>query len=167
MKEATIKEAFNKFKPESCVFVISVDGNGKPNGMVAGWHMKSSSEPPCFSVCISKKGNTQRLIRESREFVVAVPNKELEDEVMFFGSNHGYDVDKFKETRIDTIPAKAIKPPLLLKATINLECRLINEAESGDHLIFTGQIVAAHMNPEKKILFNMKTVDGKRVFEEM
>ncbi len=167
MIEATAKKAFDKFKPESCVFVISVDSSGKPNGMVAGWHMKSSSDPPCFSVCISKKGNTQRLIRESKEFVVAVPNKEMEDEVMFFGSNHGYDADKFEETKIQTMPAKAVNPPLLSKATINLECKLINEAESGDHVIFVGEIVAAHVDTEKKILFNMKTVDGKRVFEEM
>ena len=86
MKEIIPKEAFDAFKPENCVFVISVDNKGKPNGMVAGWNMKCSVDPPLFAVALSKRGNTQKLIRESKEFVIAVPNKKLERAVEFFGS---------------------------------------------------------------------------------
>ena len=33
MEEVSIKDSFNKFKPESCVFVISVDKQGTPSRM--------------------------------------------------------------------------------------------------------------------------------------
>jgi flavin reductase (DIM6/NTAB) family NADH-FMN oxidoreductase RutF len=165
LEEISVKEAFDRFKPESCVFVITVDGD-KPTGMVAGWCTKCSSEPPFYAVSLSKKGHTHKLIQKSREFVIAIPNKELEREVEFFGSTHGNEIDKFKESDIEIEKAKLVKPPLIRNATMNLECKLEKEVESGDHILFIGRIVACHLNPEKKILLNMKKQDGKRIFEE-
>ena len=166
MEEVSAKEAFDKFKPESCVFVISVDENSKPSGMIAGWNMKCSAEPPLFAVSLSKKGNTQKLIRQSREFVVSVPNKELEKDVESFGSTHGNEVDKFNESKIETEKAKFVKSPLLKNATVNFECRLEKEVDSGDHIIFIGAILASYINKDKKVLFNIKKIDNKRIFEE-
>ena len=166
MKQISTKEAFNNFKPESCVFVISVDKDDNPNGMVAGWNTKCSMDPPLFAVALSKKNNTHKLIHQSKEFVIAVPNKGLEKEVKFFGSHKGKEVDKFKATGIETLRAKFIKPPLIKKATFNFECKLVKEVDAGDHIVFIGKILAAYWNKGKKVLLNMKSVRGKRVFKE-
>ncbi|MBZ9572836.1 flavin reductase family protein [Patescibacteria group bacterium] len=166
MKKVSIKKAFEKFKPESCVFVISVDKNGRPSGMIAGWNMKCSSIPALFAVALSKKGYTHKLIRQSKEFVIAVPNKKLEKEVEFFGTRHGDKVDKFKKTKIETAKAKFLKSPLIKKATINFECKLEKEVYSGDHIIFIGRILTAYVNKNEKFLLNMKRVKGKRIFQE-
>ena len=48
MKEVDFRVAVEKFKPESCVFVLSVDKKGKPSGMIAAWNMKCSFDPPCI-----------------------------------------------------------------------------------------------------------------------
>ena len=167
MEKVTVKEAFDKFKPESCVFVISVDRDGNPGGMIAGWNMKCSLRPPLFAVSLSKKGHTHKLIRQSKEFVVAVPSKELEKEVKFFGSEHGNKVNKFKETKVETAQAKFVKSPLLEKATVNFECRLEQEVDSGDHVIFIGRVLASYVNKDQKVLFNMKYVNNERVFQEL
>lgn len=167
MEKITLQQAFGKFKPESCVFVISVDKNGKPSGMIAGWNMKCSINPPLFAVALSKDGYTHKLIQQSKEFVIAIPNMELEDEVKFFGSTHGNRVDKFGESGIETIKAERVRSPLIKNATLNYECILEKEIEAGDHIIFIGKVVAWHHNPGKKVLFNMKKLpDGKRVFAE-
>ena len=160
------KIAFNKFKPESCVFVISAEKDGRPSGMIAGWNTKCSSRPPMFAVALWKKGYTHKLVRESKEFVIAVPNQSLMKAVEYFGSHHGDKVDKFKQTKIATIKANKVRPPLIKNATINLECKLVREVDSGDHIIFIGNVVAAHINESKKVLLNMKKVNGKRVFKE-
>jgi len=167
MNEANINEAFEMLKPESCVFVISIDENGRPSGMINAWHMKCSREPALFAISIFKTGYTQSLIRQSKEFVVAVANKELEKEVLFFGTTHGNEVDKFKETGIETTPAKFIKSPLITKATINFECALENEIDAGDHIVFIGKILNSYINPEKKVLLNLRKVDNNRVFKEI
>ena len=166
MKEALAKEAFNKFKPESCVFVISVDKKGKPSGMIAGWNMKCSTTPPLFAVSLQKKGYTHKLIKQSKEFVIAVPNKKLQKELEFFGSTHGNKIDKFKTTKLKTLKAKYLKSPLIKDATINFECKLKKEVVSGDHIIFIGRILASYINKNKKVLLNMKRVGDKRIFKE-
>lgn len=166
MEKVSIDKAFGKFKPESCVFVISVDKNGRPNGMIAGWNMKCSSKPHMFAVSLWKKGNTHKLIRQSKEFVIAVPNKKLEKEVEFFGSKHGNKIDKFKKTKVETAKAKYVKSPLIKNATINFECKLEKEVDSGDHIIFIGRVLTAHINKNKKVLLNIKKVNRKRIFKE-
>lgn len=166
MEEVNVVEAFEIYKPENCVFVISVDSNAKPNGMIAGWNMKCSMDPPLMAVSLSKTGCTHKLIRESKEFVIAVPNKAMEKDLRFFGSNHGDKVDKFKETGIETEKAKSLKSPLLKNATVNFECRLQQEIDAGDHFIYIGKVVAAHTNKDKKVLLSMRKVGGERVFEE-
>ncbi|MBW2998477.1 flavin reductase family protein [Candidatus Woesearchaeota archaeon] len=166
IEKVSAKEAFEKFKPESCVFVISVDELGKPNGMVAGYNMKCSMEPPLFAVGLSKKGNTRKLIEKSKEFVIAVPNKKLEDELLMFGTLNGSEINKFEESGIQTEMAEFVKSPLIKEATINFECELFKEIECGDHILFIGKILASHINQNEKVLLNMKRVDGKRIFKE-
>lgn len=166
MKKISVSEAYDKLKPERCVFVISVDKEGKPSGMICGMCTKCSRNPGLFAVILSKKGYTQELIRESKEFVIAVPNKSLEEEVILFGSISGRDSDKFKESEIETEKSEFIKPPLIKKATLNFECKLYKEAEVGDHIIFIGKILASYINEDGKILLNMGKIDDKRIFEE-
>jgi len=165
MKEIAPVEAFRKFRPEPCVFVISVDKNGKPSGMVASWQIRCSYEPPLFAVALSKRGHTHTLIRQSKEFVIAVPNKKMEKALVLFGSTSGRDVDKFKETGIATSKAAAVRTPLLKEATINFECVLEKEVDAGDHIIFIGKVVASHVNAGK-VLLNMRRVGDNHIFEE-
>jgi len=161
-----VSAAFAKLKPESPLFVLAMDGR-KPSGMVACWHMCCSREPPLLAVALSKEGYTHKLIRQTKEFVLAAANQELVKEVEFFGTTHGNEVDKFAKTKLETRPAEKIKVPLIKKATINFECTLEKEVDIGDHLLFIGRVQAFHLNPEKKVLFNMGRVDGKRVFKEL
>jgi len=38
--------------------------------------------------------------------------------------------------------------PLLDGAVANLECKVVHEYDSGDHMIFVGEVVAAHVPDE-------------------
>ena len=131
MRKEKTSEAFRIFKPESCIFVLSIDKYGKPNGMACSWHMKCSETPPLFAVALWKEGNTQKLIRESKEFVVSIANEKLKKQLAFFGATSGKDIDKFEKTKIKTIKSKHIKTPILKDATINLECKLYKTIDSG------------------------------------
>jgi flavin reductase (DIM6/NTAB) family NADH-FMN oxidoreductase RutF len=159
--------AIKKFRPEKAVFVISYDNtNHRPSGMVCGWSTTCSSDPDMIAVSLWKKGYTHKLIQETKEFVVAVPNKSLLKAIKVFGENHGDKLDKFKVSKVKTSSSKFIKPPLLSDATMNFECVLDKEIDSGDHILFLGKIVASYINEGKKVLVNMGRKDGKRVFKE-
>jgi flavin reductase (DIM6/NTAB) family NADH-FMN oxidoreductase RutF len=167
MEEISSSDAFHAYRPEVVVFVLSVDGKGRPNGMVAAWNMKCSDEPPLLAVAAEKNTNTHRLIEESNEFVIAVPSKALEKDILYFGSVSGENVDKIKKSKIKTTPSKHIKTPLLADAALNFECRLRSSADAGECTIFIGIVLASHCDPQRKVLFYKGAKDGKRVFEEI
>lgn len=168
MKPISLSQAFDSLKPENVVFVLAFDkNNNRPSGMVAGWCMKCSSEPYLFAVALWEKGYTHKLIRETKEFVVAVPNKKLEKAINIFGACHGDKVDKFKLSKVAASKAKYVNVPLLSDATINFECKLQKEVESGDHIIFIGEILAAYLGKGKKVLLNVGGTEGRYTFREL
>lgn len=167
MDTISTTEAVKNFKPEKVVFVISYDNkNNRPSGMVCGWSMICSSDPDMMAIALWKEGYTHTLIRETKEFVVAVPNIELENAIKVFGENHGNTMDKFRESGVKTTSAKYIKSPLLSDATMNFECIVEKEVDSGDHVLFIGKIVASYVNKDKKILINLGKKKNKRIFKE-
>ncbi|MFH1133281.1 MAG: flavin reductase family protein [Nanoarchaeota archaeon] len=165
MRRIDPKEAFHLLKPERIVFVVSVDKARRPSGMVAAWHMKCSFSPPLLAVSLSKQSNTRKLVLQSREFVVAVPNKRLERAVQYFGSTSGDEVDKFAATRVRTSRARMVHSPLLRDATFNFECKLLRTVPAGDHTLLIGKVLAAYAT-KKKVLFSVSNVRGKRIFRE-
>jgi len=119
-----------------------------------------------YAVALWKEGYTHKLIQNCKEFVVAIPNKNIEKAITQFGTTHGDKVDKFERTGLKTIPSKYIKPPLIADATVNFECKLYKEIDCGDHILFIGEILAAYINDNNGILMNMGKINGKRIFKE-
>jgi len=156
MERISIQEAWKKFNPEHVVLVITKNNKTeKLNIMPACWCMHSSFSPQLLVISIGKTHYTHKLLSSTNEFVIAVPNKQLESLVKLTGSCSGRNVDKFKEAKIETEKAKKINIPLIKKATINFECKKYSSCDSGDHTIFIGKIIAAHYNKNKRILFDL------------
>ena len=166
MKEVIYQEAFNYLRPDPCLFIVSQNQHGKSNVMVAAWSMKCSHTPPLFAVALSKKGYTHKVIQKSKEFVVAVANKETQHLIEQVGSVHGSDHDKIEEFKIETTKASKVSPPLISKATINMECILFKEIDCGDHILFVGEVVASHLCHNAKVLVTLKGAQGERIYEE-
>ncbi len=153
---------------EPTVFVLSVDQNGKPNGMAAGWNMKVSYSPPMIAVALHDIKYTHELILASEEFVVVVPSAELREQLEYFGSVSGKDEDKFAKSGIATLPGTIGKTPLLADARINFECKLHSYTKPADHYVFFGEIKAAHLNESKPQLFYTgRDKTGERTFSSV
>ena len=60
MKKIPAEKAIYDSKPDKPVFVISVDKNKKPSGMICAWNMKASDVPAVLAVSLWKKGNTHK-----------------------------------------------------------------------------------------------------------
>jgi len=167
MNQVSALEAFSKMKPKACLFVVSIDGNERPNGMIVSSFMTCSMNPPMIAVSLSKRSNTRKMIEHSKEFVVAVANKDLESDVKYFGSHHGDEFDKFEETNIKTTSAMYLNSPLIKEATINMECYLEKSFVSGDQVIMVGKVLSSYVADSKKILFNVEKVGEERYFQDL
>jgi flavin reductase (DIM6/NTAB) family NADH-FMN oxidoreductase RutF len=53
--------------------------------------------------------------------------------------------DKLKEIGLTPPPGKLVKVPLIKECVDHLECKLRSKCLTGDHTIFVGEIVEAHV----------------------
>ena len=145
MKRVHPSEAIKKKYPEWIVLVVTMDQQGQVDVMPAGWCMVTSGQPLMLAVSIHPNRHTHKLLREAGEFVIAFPAAGQGPAVWYCGSHSGRDVDKIANTDLETLPATEIKTPLLKGAVANFECRLVKQMDTGDHTIFVGEVVAAHI----------------------
>lgn len=145
MKRVPASEALKRKYPEWIVLVVTVDQQGRVDVMPAGWCMVTSGRPLMLAVSIHPHRHTHRLLSEAGEFVISFPSVGQGAAVWYCGSHSGRDVDKIADTNLDTLPAAKIRTPLLKGAVANFECRLIKQMDTGDHTIFVGEVVAAHV----------------------
>ncbi|MGC9318320.1 MAG: flavin reductase family protein [Armatimonadota bacterium] len=150
MIQVSADEAMGKKYPEWVILVVARDGEGKPNVMPAGWGMVCSGQPRLVCVSVALTRYTHRCIEETGEFVFAWAGEGQAQLVEDTGSTSGREIDKFDEFDIPVAEPAVTGVPLLAGAAINLECSLWKGYPSGDHTIFVGEVVAAHL-PEEPV----------------
>lgn len=156
LKEVSITDALKKKYPESVSLVSSVEKGGKTNLIPLGWFMQTSLDPPMIAISVGKTRYSHKLISETKEFVFMYPGIDMESDIIYCGTHSGKDVDKIKELKLKTIAAKEVKAPLLEKALACLECKVKNSIDTGDHTIFSGQVLRAYTsNKDIKKLYTV------------
>ena len=159
MRQVKPSDALGCKYPEWIVMVVSRDADGKPNVMPAGWGMICSGQPLCVAVAVSTRNYSCRCIEDTGQFVFAWAGEGQEELIQQAGSTSGRKIDKFREFRIPTSEPAEVLVPLLSGAAANLECRLLHEYPSGDHVIFVGEVVAAHVSDPP--IAKLENFDGR------
>ena len=157
--EVDLSSSYRLLHPRHVVLVSCVDKAGKANVITLAWSMPVSISPPIVAMSIAPKRYSHRLIEETKEFVVNVPTMDIVQETLFCGRRSGKTHDKFKETRLTTMPAKMVQPPIIKECVAHLECKLDQQITVGDHTLFIGSVLTAYADEgifDKK--FDLKKV---------
>ena len=93
--------------------------------------------------------------------MVNMPTVDLIDKVIACGSVSGRDVDKFEKTGLTPLPATKVTPPLIAECPMNLECKVLDIQEIGDHDMFLGEALVEHVDEE------VLDEKGKIIFEKL
>lgn len=147
----TYDEAIKRKYPEQVAIAIAKDPQGKYNPITLGWTMLTSHEPPMMAISIGRTRYSLDVIRHAREFVIAFPSAAMASQALQYGTKSGRDMDKLAAAGAKTQPAAAIDGVLLSEAVANFECRVVSEMETGDHVLFVGQVVASHTNDDPSV----------------
>jgi len=135
--------------PTPAALVTCVDREGKPNIItLAEVFHPCIANPTMIGLAIAPQRYSNRLIRETREFVVNFPTVDLVEKVDGCGCVSGRDVDKFERFGLTPMPAKHVKPPLIKECPVNVECVLKSVQPIGYHDFFMGEVVAIHVDEE-------------------
>jgi flavin reductase (DIM6/NTAB) family NADH-FMN oxidoreductase RutF len=119
---------------------LIVSGQGEEtNVMAADWVTVLSHKPPLVGVAVSPKRYTHRLISKYKEFVISVPGLEMLRDVWIAGTKRG--PSKLKEMNITLVDSTKIATPSIKEALANIECKVVDARDYGDHTWFVGEVV--------------------------
>ncbi len=111
----------------------------RPNVMTADWVMPVSRDPPIVAVSISPKRYSYRLAKERGELVISVPKEEMIEEVWTCGTRSGRSYDK--SSLFNFRESKKVSVPSIEGAFANLECKVLETKEYGDHCLFICEVL--------------------------
>jgi len=107
-----------------------------------------SFHPPLIGIGVAPKRFSYGLLRESKDFAINLPDRNLLKATEICGSKSGRKVDKFQAAGLTREKAEKIESPLIAECPVNLECVKVREVETGDHTWFVGEVVAARRDPD-------------------
>ena len=151
MKKTRVIKPFRPVYPSPIGLIVAVDAQGKPNVMAAGEVFNIGLREPCIiGIALRKATYTHGLIVESKQFTVNFTPASIMDKMDLVGTSTGRDVpDKFAEYGLTPLPSIEVAPPIIEECHVNLECKMLNVSEVGDHDLFLGEVVAMHVDDDK------------------
>lgn len=144
-------EANNRKYPEPVAIAIAKDAAGKFNPISLGWSMQTSFEPPMLAISVGKTRYSHDILQQADAFTVVFASSSQVADARHFGSHSGRDGDKLAAAKTPTQPATKIDGVLLAGAVANFECRKVGTLDTGDHVIFVGEVVASHVHEDPSV----------------
>ena len=142
-------ESYRPIYPTPAALITSISVDGKPNIITLGEAFNLSIRRPVIvGIAVAKPRYSHELISQTGEFVVNMPTSRILDKVDQCGGVSGRNVDKFAAFGLTPIAPTVVKPPLIAECPINLECVVLGVEEIGDHDLFKGEVVAAHVDED-------------------
>lgn len=139
------------WKPGTMLFplppvMVTCGDMEKPNVLTIAWTGIINSEPPLTYISVRPTRYSHKLIKESGEFVINISTLELAKACDFCGVKSGKNTDKIKEMGLELEPCSKVKAPMLKKAPVSLECKVIEEKSFGTHDMFMAEIVNVNID---------------------
>jgi flavin reductase (DIM6/NTAB) family NADH-FMN oxidoreductase RutF len=141
------------------LYAISVRAGEEVNAFTANWIAQASFEPPMVMVAVESDGRSIALMRVSGVFGVNVYETGQRELAGHFGRRSRTHPQKMADH--DYEPG-VTGVPLLTAALGHLECAIRSEMPAGDHTVFIGEVVEAHIRREGTPLSQAET--GFRYF---
>lgn len=131
--------------PMPAALVSTQPTEGRPNLMGIGYVGFTCWQPPVVCLGINTARYSGQVIRETGEFVVALPEREKVLNMDYCGFISGADCDKFQAAGFTVRAASRVRPPLIGDCAVNLECELLDVIDLGSHSLFLGKVVVTHV----------------------
>jgi len=143
-KEIPVSEGLRQL-PIRPIYLVSAEHKGKENIITVGMFAYFSGKPTLVGVGIAPSRYSYNLIRQSGEFVVNVVDRKIMEAVRVCGEKSGREVNKFELAKLTPEKGIRVKAPLIKESPVNIECKVVKEVETGDHIWFIGEVLATHV----------------------
>ena len=135
-------EAF--FKITYGLYIVSSKDGNNYDGHISNTVFQVTADPPKFVVASHKDNLTTGYIQKSRLFSVSVLQQDVDLEFIGpWGFKSGKETDKFRNVHYKT--GKTGVPIVLDKTVAYFECEVVDEVDTGTHILFIGRVVDAEI----------------------
>ncbi|MBN1103363.1 MAG: flavin reductase [Deltaproteobacteria bacterium] len=122
------------------IYVLTSAQGAQINGMIASWASQVSHEPPLIMVAIHPNRYSHALVEKSRAFALHVLDRNQKNLIRRF---KGPD-PQAKFESLSWVRGKT-GSPILQECIACVECEVRAKYEPGNHSLFVGEVVQAHV----------------------
>lgn len=153
MKQTDLTSAYGlAHLPAKVALAVTEKPDGGYNLITLEWFMRTSIQPPMFAISIGHNRYSHECLLENRFFNLVFPSVEMKPLCAMAGSSSGRDIDKMEKGKVQFLPGKLHKIPVLKDAVAVFECEVTSQVRSGDHTIFVGEVRYSWANQDQKLL---------------
>ena len=114
---------------------------------------KLGTNTSCYGILwqygqIRPSRHSYEIIKQTKEFIINLPDENLVWATDFCGTKSGKDMDKFQSANLTKEAGKMVAAPSIKECPINLECKLKEIKHLGSHDMFIGEVVCVNAKPE-------------------
>ncbi len=131
----------------SGVTVVTVAHENSLYGITVSSFTSLSLNPPLVLICIDKRVITHAVLEQAGSFAVNILAEDGEHLSRHFASR---EQDKFRGIAFHTGITGA---PLLDDVLATIECRIVQQADGGDHTIFMGEVLVGSTRSGKPLIY--------------
>lgn len=140
------RAALSRF-PSGVTVITTKDPSGKFHGMTVSAFNSVSLDPPLILICIDRSTASHNVLAEAGVFAVNVLSAEQGELSEHFASpceNKFIDI----EYQLGDLGL-----PLLTGCLVNLECRVRNTGDGGDHTVFIAEVESSIISEGDPLLY--------------
>ncbi|MDP3730433.1 MAG: flavin reductase family protein [Candidatus Omnitrophota bacterium] len=126
------------------VVLVSSGNQDLANIITIAWCGVACSNPPTLTVSIRPSRHSNKIIRETGDFVLNIPTCDFLKETDICGTVSGRDKDKFSLCSFTKTASSVIKSPMIKECPANIECKVTKILSLGAHDMFMGEVVKVH-----------------------
>ncbi|MFH1126360.1 MAG: flavin reductase family protein [Candidatus Altiarchaeota archaeon] len=139
---------YKALAPRITVLVTTIDAKGRINAAPFSFAMPVSMDPPMLVLGLNPKNDTIANIKETKEFVVNIPSKDILTQVWDCSEDFPRGVNELEKTGLTEAKSNKVKPPRVKECLAWFECTLEWIKEAGDHIIVVGKVLEAEVKDE-------------------
>mgnify|MGYP005778694241 CR=1 FL=1 len=130
--------------------MVSCGTMEKSNIITVAWTGIINTNPATVYISVRPTRYSYQLLKEQKEFVINLTNKELVQATDWCGVKTGAKVDKFKEMHLHKEKAKFVSCPMIQESPVSIECKVKEIKPLGSHDMFLAEVLA--INADEKYI---------------
>ena len=130
--------------------MVSCGTMEQSNIITVAWTGILNTNPAMVYISVRPERYSYDLIKNQKEFVINLTNKDLVRQTDWCGCRSGAKYDKFKEMKLHKEKANFVKCPMIKESPVSIECKVKEIKKLGSHHMFIAEVLG--INADEKFI---------------